>query len=250
MFKSKYGQGVDFSGYIDKFYSRHVFDFMNRNQVSDFMREVFRSFLIDRRLIGGGGELLTNVLGREYYIATIEFLGLLVSNGALSLRNVLMCGEFFTLNIPGIEFDGRPTSFSSSPYLLYLPTIFKVCGGIDHFLDSLDLLEKANVHLGYHYLQLNTIFYLATYKQHKFGNQPDPIVEFRGNFYIISTARDQEGRPILFDVYTTADVVPKEDPDQQANLTKREKILSYSDDEIYNMIRVVVGFYKTISPFR
>lgn len=42
-FHHKYGMGVDFSGYINKFYSKEVFPFDNRRFIKDKLKELFKS---------------------------------------------------------------------------------------------------------------------------------------------------------------------------------------------------------------
>ena len=41
IFYHKYGEGVDFEGYIDKFYSTHIFDFSNNDAVVIYVKSVF-----------------------------------------------------------------------------------------------------------------------------------------------------------------------------------------------------------------
>ena len=43
IFSNRYGQNVDFSGYIDKFYSKEVFEFDNVQNLLDYINENYRS---------------------------------------------------------------------------------------------------------------------------------------------------------------------------------------------------------------
>ena len=45
IFAAKYGQQTDFSGYIDKFYSSHIFYFDNKTAISDFVSKIMANNL-------------------------------------------------------------------------------------------------------------------------------------------------------------------------------------------------------------
>lgn len=43
IFYHKYGEGVDFEGYIDKFYSTHIFDFTNNDAIVTYVKSAFET---------------------------------------------------------------------------------------------------------------------------------------------------------------------------------------------------------------
>lgn len=52
IFHNKFGQDVDFSGYIDKFYSREVFEFNNKVLISRAIHNILTSIRIDQKYDG------------------------------------------------------------------------------------------------------------------------------------------------------------------------------------------------------
>jgi hypothetical protein len=53
LFAHKYGLGVDFSGYIDKFYSSQIYHFNKNRSVQKFLKEIFKSYESDYPRRGG-----------------------------------------------------------------------------------------------------------------------------------------------------------------------------------------------------
>jgi KAP family P-loop domain len=73
IFYHKYGAGVDFEGYIDKFYSTHIFDFTNNDAVVTYVKSVFE----------------TSVSQKSYLDFVTLILQNLVEQNLLSVRRLL-----------------------------------------------------------------------------------------------------------------------------------------------------------------
>jgi len=86
LFHTKYGQNVDFSGYIDKFYSREIYYFDNKTIISNSIDNILNSIKIDNQTDGilsiHDEENLTTKLLKEILID-------LVLNDLLNLRSLL-----------------------------------------------------------------------------------------------------------------------------------------------------------------
>jgi hypothetical protein len=86
IFHNKFGQDVDFSGYIDKFYSREVFEFNNKTIVAQSISKILTSIKIDKK-----HEELNNISNSQKigfsYIK--YFLVSFVSSNAINLRILL-----------------------------------------------------------------------------------------------------------------------------------------------------------------
>jgi hypothetical protein len=86
VFHTKFGQEVDFSGYIDKFYSREVFEFNNKAIVSQSINHVLKSIVIDIKY--------TNVnfisdSNKDGFLYLKYFLVSLINSNAINLRILL-----------------------------------------------------------------------------------------------------------------------------------------------------------------
>lgn len=86
IFYNKFGQDVDFSGYIDKFYSREIFEFDNRAFVTQSVAKVLASLKIDKEFDAVNYINNTQKLGFSYakYI-----LVCFVNSNSINLRILL-----------------------------------------------------------------------------------------------------------------------------------------------------------------
>lgn len=91
IFHNKFGHDVDFSGYIDKFYSREVFEFNNKTIVAKYIDTILTSIKIDNMYDD------INPINKSEKIGPIYlkyFLLSFVSSNAINLRTLL---KFFKL---------------------------------------------------------------------------------------------------------------------------------------------------------
>jgi hypothetical protein len=91
IFRSKYGIGTDFNGYIDKFYRRDIFLFNNQKELFELTYEAFRSvnFLGDER----NHTFHSNSLFRTNSLPQ-ELLLIFLSYGFINLRTLLTKIEY------------------------------------------------------------------------------------------------------------------------------------------------------------
>lgn len=86
LFHTKYGQNVDFSGYIDKFYSREIYYFDNKTIISNSIDDILKSIKTDKQTEGilklHDSQIFTTILLKE-------ILADLVLNNLLNLRILL-----------------------------------------------------------------------------------------------------------------------------------------------------------------
>ncbi|MEO1054958.1 MAG: P-loop NTPase fold protein, partial [Bacteroidota bacterium] len=85
IFQNKYGQGVDFSGYIDKFYSREVFYFDNSEAIKETLRIVISRITIK----GIDNDLFSfqykTSAGNHVYLVLLA----MINNHCINLRSLL-----------------------------------------------------------------------------------------------------------------------------------------------------------------
>jgi hypothetical protein len=85
LFHSKYGSNVDFSGYIDKFYSREIHYFDNKEIVSNSVDKILSSIKIQ-----DGYDKIINLRDRDMITVNVkEILEDLINNDLLNLRTLL-----------------------------------------------------------------------------------------------------------------------------------------------------------------
>ncbi len=82
IFHTRYGTDTDFTGYIDKFYSREIFYFDNREVIRDSIHHFMDSIVVDRRDTG----LYGRFFGRYSIFQSLFFH--LVNNNQVSIRSL------------------------------------------------------------------------------------------------------------------------------------------------------------------
>lgn len=104
IFHHRYGEGVDFKGYIDKFYSKEVFEFDNRKFVKEKIEDIIYSIPFPSK---GNREEYDANRGSSFYICLEWIVSSLIENKELNLRTIIQTNEFF---LPQYQFNIR--SFS------------------------------------------------------------------------------------------------------------------------------------------
>ena len=104
IFKSKYGMGVDFNGYIDKFYSTDIFHFNNRTVIIDSVVKLLLSIKVEQKKKPLHAFLDPNTY---YFKFLVLLIGSLILADKLNLRTLkkLYCIEY-DMPMYSIHFDG------------------------------------------------------------------------------------------------------------------------------------------------
>ena len=133
IFHARYGAGVDFSGYIDKFYSKEIYRFMN-----------------ERRIIYSIGEMLSKISNNNELDDKITHTGLvfilknLINNNLINIKTLLKF-EFNYENIAtgamyyyGLQFY----SISNSPAITIFQFLERISGSPESLKSKLFHLSK------------------------------------------------------------------------------------------------------------
>lgn len=123
MFHHRYGFDVDFSGYIDKFYSISPFDFDNRIYVKNKIRELLSGIQFDSTL--NFYELKNN---DRFYAASTAIIQTLIDARLLNLRMLL---NYPILRIPEFYFGVNDNNVKSSPIIVLFYLLKNFYGSFD-----------------------------------------------------------------------------------------------------------------------
>lgn len=104
IFHAKYGSSVDFSGYIDKFYSKEIFNFDNSIEVAKRITNIFSTIEVDEKYKGTFdlrdlNKRVTNEIG--YIIQGMIKVNALNLRSLIKLRNNLYIIRFYEIKIQG-----------------------------------------------------------------------------------------------------------------------------------------------------
>ncbi len=163
IFKNKYGDNVDFKGYIDKFYSLEVFSFSNFDQLIRATLSVISKLKVK--------------LG--YY----DFSYGSQNNFVRSLVTPLICHNLLSFR-PVILIQNRNFTFPESrlflnqeiqvdllviPFIVEIKLFTNLFGDPDDFIDALKQLERINAPINNIEYNFNDLIYFFTYQNHRFS---------------------------------------------------------------------------------
>lgn len=143
IFHSKYGQNVDFSGYIDKFYSREVFEFDNRRAIKSSIAKVLKSIKTDSRFDVAIDLKNSNKIS---FLFLDFILSSLVRYNLINLRSILRLYERdFDLRNFLIKLNEDYSSARTWQFLMFLEinVLVGMLGSIDNVREAIvKLAEK------------------------------------------------------------------------------------------------------------
>lgn len=144
LFHSKYGTNVDFSGYIDKFYSREIHYFDNKEIVSKSVETILSSIKIQ-----GAYDHIINLKARDR-TTTVNFKEILedlINNDLLNLRTLLkLFDKEYTLRFFDFKIDenyGRASSWHFQKILVF-DFLISFYGSITSLRTALEKLAERN----------------------------------------------------------------------------------------------------------
>lgn len=139
IYTHKYGRGVDFKGYLDKFYTQEPFDFNNRDFVRNHIRQIIDLIKTDH---GSQSVKFYNVKvvtneGTNFQIMLEWLLISLLNNRFLNLRSLLQVNNYRLDDIPlAINRSGLNTGFY--PIVIILQILLKYYPTLDLLKEKLD----------------------------------------------------------------------------------------------------------------
>lgn len=150
IYRHKYGAGVDFKGYLDKFYSHTPFDFDNR----EFVRNRIDS-IIERIKAGSGSAssrwFVEQVEGQDLFIDILQWILIsLINNRLLNLRTLIQVDEIKLYDVPlNINYSRQnskdyPIASLLQLLLSYYPTFDILKGNLDILAELYDKSRNHN----------------------------------------------------------------------------------------------------------
>lgn len=159
IFHHKYGVGVDFSGYIDKFYSIEPFDFDNRKYVKAKIGELLHKIKFDTNL-----SYYNFHENRRFYNSTKAIINTLIDARLLNLRMLL---QYPVLKVPEIYFGTKHNS-SQNTVCIPITVLFYL---LKNFYGSFDIL----------YLKIKSLYESFDKETFRFEHQFQHIVSNEGD---------------------------------------------------------------------
>ncbi|MGJ1323150.1 P-loop NTPase fold protein [Sphingobacterium faecium] len=139
IYRHKYGVGVDFKGYLDKFYSHIPFDFDNREFVRSHIRILIKRISENSNSNSGNWFISQTENFTDFHIIIQWLFISLIDNRALNLRSLLQVEEVL-LNDIDIPVNHTRSNSSSYPVIILFQLL--LC-----YYPSIEILKEKLEHL-------------------------------------------------------------------------------------------------------
>jgi hypothetical protein len=184
IFHTKYGMDTDFTGYVDKFFSKEVYYFSNELEIGRAVDFIIASFEFEK---SRDEYFEQNILqGRDYRDVGIMQVVLteLVLSGALKIRRLkesygsrfLLPVKSLTVLIP--DYGTQQISYRQLPALVAIEILSRIMGGGQTLLNALNTLIRYRKSQEYQEIQakrkdwlIGSLLPIVDYDNHKFRRE-------------------------------------------------------------------------------
>jgi hypothetical protein len=187
IFKNRYGSDVDFNGYIDKFYTSHIYYFNNKATICNIIEDVVRSFKIT--------DVQSPAFKTKYFEFFRNILFSMVYSGTLNLRLLKNWrGKRFALEQLPSNIGTCSVTVESLHIVQLFSVLIKMFNNIDALMEALNKttffpIRKYSECKG----ALADLVLLASYKKHFFKNGTGESIDYETDYYKYSVNFFNEG---------------------------------------------------------
>lgn len=179
IFKNKYGNDVDFYGYINKFFSTEIFYFQNYREIEI----VTRKLLSELKIICYSRKETLGTYSGKYNRGLHNMLAAFVYNNIVSLRHVFnFTSAPLTLPNEEFTFEGHyRIELRKDTPVLEMIILSKLLGGYHALRTAIQRLDQSNFRIKELEFLFKRLFYFDTREIHKFGNFGNQMTVYINN---------------------------------------------------------------------
>lgn len=137
IFHAKYGADVDFSGYIDKFYSKEIFNFDNVDQIAK---------CIANQVVKIDSDSGISIESNYSYINLVFILRYLIKYNLINIRTLEKFEYTYNIGYRCVLYKGQRYSITYSPALIIFEFLKRVLGSSTSLKAKLLALSKKYIH--------------------------------------------------------------------------------------------------------
>ena len=200
IYRTNYGTGTDFTGYIDKFYSKKIFNFSNKESV----KEAVKTVVVKSLNFQGQDKGLTEFLTKEKNLTEDmeRFLSAFVQYNTINLRALFRYLENEPIQIRNkiINFDGEAISNYQLTGALVLDILLNIFGDLNAVEEALEACSQSFVpelSIANNYRVGNALTILG-YQKHKFNDDKYEVAFPELEYCLRGTLKREFGRPVVF----------------------------------------------------
>lgn len=138
IFKNRYGTNVDYTGYIDKFYSYKIFEFTNVEGLKKEIKRLLNTIKINEQSVA-------LALDRDIiFDATFIFQNLIEANAITPRRLLKVLNSPFSLNSKLIRFENSKDAYKADqfPIITVVKLLLHVFESFDDLLEAVEELKS------------------------------------------------------------------------------------------------------------
>jgi hypothetical protein len=203
LFHYKYGEEVDFMGYVDKFYSSDVYHFDNNSAVVNIIKDVFNSIRYpDYDHPDPTVKELINAyyFGNGFLENTIQ---LMLSNRFISLRNIIKIYHYsLNYHIDKINFSEINSKVDARlfPFTLQLKILTNIVGDFDNLKVILTHFANSSPNITNYKKYFFDLIPILSLKEWDMENHGRHVLNFESKDIVIKIRRDFQRAPHVSDI--------------------------------------------------
>lgn len=161
IYEHRYGRSVDFHGYINKFYSKSIYEFDNRRYIRELLTKYLDHLEYDVFTEEFSHFQLNSRRGDGFYKVFLYLLQIFVEQRKLSLRSLKNITKLSLLQLSFFNKTTQSYDVSVKSYGLlvlteYMSTLF---GSRQAFVDSVRELVESSISFNYYTLKIESYYY-------------------------------------------------------------------------------------------
>lgn len=177
IFHAKYGADVDFSGYIDKFYSKEIFHFNNVDEIAKCVARQITKINSDSGISNEG----------EYsYINLVFILKYLIKYNLINIRTLQKFEFNYNLGNEFVSYYNSRYTIVRSPALIIFEFLKRISGSPEALMSKLKILSNYSNYDEYNTAYIAECFIiLAGLKEHNAIEKKSTTLSYKGINYNI-----------------------------------------------------------------
>lgn len=211
IFAAKYGQEADFSGYIDKFFSREVFEFDNREVIKNSLEGLISKLKVPK---DGSRSFYLNQYGTRYFEETKLLMAELVNFNKINLRCLSkIAKDIYPYRYRNISYKNLNIATHNFCYFQILEFLKYYFGSLNSLLEALNSCRTKYKILS----NPGELLAIIDWEKHNFKKTDKPIeVWFNQKLYYYNISTDG------YNVYVKSVYTDKECKNQANDLPSGE----------------------------
>jgi hypothetical protein len=188
IFFARYGSNVDFSGYIDKFFSKNVYYFQNYDQ----LKRASLAILANKRIrTSFQDKTLDKILGLNDGIGFVPLISNLLDLNLLSLRSFINLHVSENEIFKSVKVDELRVAFEDVSIPFEIKILSTLIGGFNQLVSALEILKRHDVRMEGTKRYINNLVWFLMLPAHRYSTDEKTYnFSFRNKIHQVQISPD------------------------------------------------------------